>query len=142
MDTTKIKRDADHYADAVARLKVSKRYRDELLVEMGHNHGVLWARAAAEYDELRELAKVVEQLGPTFYDNLEWQGIDPCEAIYIVIRPVEKTYYPEMRAHSVAFWADVCGIKNERTLADTQFAKAFIEGVMEVWEAVKDHLDA
>lgn len=127
--------------DVVARLKASKARTDDANRIRGREMGVAWASAAAEFADMQRLEAWTEGehgTGWTWQDWLEKPGRDD-EAFDEGHRLAETLLSQDLdRQSGDRFWSRFVQTETDRQAGT--FLIGFVEGALEVWEAVKGQL--
>ncbi len=119
--THALKRDPTDMTSVIERLRASKERAEEVDFAHGQRSGAEWAKASAEYDELRRLS--------------DFHGTDNEENLDALCHLIDPEKEMDRRDWG-AFWAD-CGLNSDPNDA---FARGFIEGAAAVFEEVEDQL--
>jgi hypothetical protein len=129
-------RQAKTMDEVVARLKAAAAIEANEDYQAGHEAGEAWAKEHATPKQLRRLEKLADD--PQYdieshldiFANVLNRGI--ANGLYEVIEPEGEM--------CEAFWESVIGDNGKEKMDEEDFAKGFIEGALEVWDAVKDKL--
>jgi hypothetical protein len=119
---------------AAAKLDASESYQD------GKAAGTQWAKTQSRPRELKRIEKAIDEYRG---DVGEWVGIaNNGSNRGIAVDLVEAITGDTSFNHSDVreFWDNLIGEPADRFDEEDDFARGFIEGAMEVWEAVKDHI--
>jgi len=114
--------------DVIDRLRASKGSADATASAEGKADGIRYARMKAQFDELKRLAGFRDQ--PDF-QRVDWDGT--------LMRAVSRTASGDenQTAREIRdFWAE---ITDQQEVTD-EYCESFLEGVEEVWEAVRNKL--
>jgi hypothetical protein len=126
--------------DVITRLKASKSKTDDENRIRGRGAGKQWASNQAEAAELERLEAWTEKdLGGRSWQSLLEQPGRPENAFGEDLRLVETITKENVdRRYSDRFWEVITDNKADRRSGT--FLIGFVEGALEVWEAVKNQL--
>jgi hypothetical protein len=115
--------------EVISRLKAAAEEESKEDYQRGHDSGERWAKEEATPKQLRRLAK--------WYVGNDIPGDDDGKAgvIHDAINPA----YSLSDEYMLIFWEEEVGVMVDE-IEDYDFAKGFVEGVLEVWDSVKDRV--
>jgi hypothetical protein len=127
-------RGARDMKEVVARLRASRTKTSDKLKAAGRAAGAKWAKNTAEAVDLERLATMVE--------DADWNRIieadpndayGPGEHFVFALRPDD---HGDRQAAAHFF----CGLAHDTEVNDPYFIEGFVDGALEVWEAVQADL--
>jgi hypothetical protein len=136
------RREAKTTDEVIVRLKAAAELEKNEGYQAGFQAGQAWAREAATPKQLRRIAAHIDSCltGSTDWwdvDSPNWQApFGATDRFAIAARP-EARRDPRVLTD---FWEQALGEDDAGRARDADFLRGFGEGVIEVWEVVKDEL--
>jgi len=125
--------------DMIERLRKSKQEDTEAMTDLGKKEGADWATNHADYrdllkiSEFRDKIQTEPSLGSiSYYCQCDLGHLTPSEAIC-------EDIFPDQGIDAEDFFENIICV-NESTRNDPYFLEGFIDGVVEVWETVKNEV--
>lgn len=134
----------DTMDEVITRLKAAAELEANESYQVGHRGGEEWARKYARPKQLRRLSKAVEMCdGNGGGDAAEFVGVlnNGRNSGVVMALAEGLTGRDDIdRREARDFCSELVGDDVDRLDEDDDFARGFIEGALEVWGAVKDHI--
>jgi hypothetical protein len=123
----------------IARLRASKLEHASEAFGDGIAAGKEWAGATAEAVELERLERYREDIGSA-WDEVFAAGFGGAIGIHERLAWTARPDDERDREAASRFWEQAIGDNFESLMCDDDFLKGFVDGALEVWDAVKDQL--
>jgi hypothetical protein len=131
-------REARSMKETIERLKAAKELEQDKSHRSGHEAGEKWAMNVAKPSELQRLEEYGDESQHSWEYDLEVMNNSRNDGAGTVLAKV-ITGDDELDREGVeSFWIQC--MREPGDFADTTFALGFVEGALQVWAAVKDHI--
>ena len=130
------KRGARNMRDVIARMRALKYKRGRGDRSRGREAGIVWAKNAAEPDQLERLDDLINSAGEDYFAEDPDQDYTPAERFYYEV--IEPDHEGKRRI-AMEWWLRNFASTGEAGPLSSD-VEGFAEGAMEVWQQVRDEL--
>lgn len=126
-------------ADAIERLRASKRRGESASYQKGEKAGMEWAKDSADVKDLQALEDTREQTGvhwDVYFENDDRSAWGPGELLAFIMVPGDD----RDRRDAGEWLESVLGEDSDELAMDGAFIRGFADGALAFWGEVKDQL--